>query len=115
MPVGRHATDFRLDEGQIETAVKQARNLLLKLRINNQPYYDEFDVTLNGHSLAGETESTRAIFIMNNQSWVTYPVKKGQLAAGGNEFVFQVRKLNPSISVPPQLIGLEVIDESPRR
>ena len=113
MTVGRHATDFRLDEAQIKMAVEQTDNLQLKLRIGNHTYYDEFDVTINGHTLPAETQKTRAVFIMNNQSWVTYPMKKEQLTPGDNKLVLQVRKLNPAISEPPQLMAIEIVGESP--
>ena len=107
LQVGKHTVAFRVDKGQTGTATEQTDDLLLKMRINNYTYYDDFDVTLNGHRLAAESRTTRAVFIMSNESRVMYPVNMQQLVLGDNELVVEVRKLNPAISVTPQLVGLE--------
>ena len=106
LSVGSHAVAFRtnLSESVPET-------MQLKLKINNHTYYDEFDVILNGHRLPAKDRTARAIFIMNNDSWVTYLVDKSQLLPGDNELVVEIRKINPAISSTPRLVGLELSKE----
>ena len=106
LSVGSHAVAFRtnLSESVPET-------MQLKLKINNHTYYDEFDVILNGHRLPAKDRTARAIFIMNNDSWVTYLVDKSQLLPGDNELVVEIRKINPAISSTPGLVGLELSKE----
>ena len=58
--------------------------------------------------LAAEDRTTRAVFIMNNDSWVRCPINKSRLVPGNNELVVDVKKLNPAISVTPRLVAVEI-------
>ena len=91
--------------------MKQATKLKLRLRVNNCTYYDDFDAIRNGHRLSARHGRTQAIFIMHNDSSVTYPVDKAQLLPGGNELVVEIRKLIPAISWVPKLVRLELAGE----
>ena len=108
LSIGSQAVAFRIDHTEVDESMLHRNDLKLKLKINNYTYYDEFDVLLNGHLLPAKSRKARAIFIMNNDSLVTYPVNKGQLVPGDNELVVQVRKLNPAITVSPKLVGLQI-------
>lgn len=115
LPVGKHELAFRLDQKQIDAAFQQTDRLLLKLRMKNYTYYDEFDVILNGHRLATRQRTTRAVRMTHNDSWVTYPVDESLLRAGDNKLVVEVRKLNPAITVAPKLVGVELLENESRR
>jgi hypothetical protein len=83
----------------------------LRLKINNYTPPDDFDVAINGSVLARETRRARAEFIMNNDTWVTYPVPAAQMRLGANLLEVNVRKLNSQMSQEPVLIGMEVLVE----
>jgi len=105
LPVGRHSVSFRLDGANLDAGPDE---LQLQLKVYNYTYYDEFAVILNGRRLAAEDRRTRAVFIMNNDSWVWYPINKSRLVPGNNELVVDVKKLNPAISVTPRLVAVEI-------
>jgi hypothetical protein len=54
---------------------------------------------------------TRAVFIMNNDTWITYPVPAEVLPMGENLVEISVRKLNPQMSEKPVLKNMEVLVE----
>ena len=111
LQVGNHRVVFRIDQEKSASVFAQSDRLRLNLRINNYTYYDDFDVQLNGHRLPEESRTTRAKFIMNNDSWVTYPLDEEWLRPGDNEMVINMRKLNPVISVPPRLLDVKILGE----
>ena len=89
-------------------------HVTLRLKINNYTAPDEFDVAVNGAVLPLATRRTRAVFIMNNDTWVTFPVPAAHLRAGSNWVEVNVRKLNPQMSAVPELIGMEILVEYDR-
>ncbi len=83
----------------------------LRLKITNFTPPDDFDVSVNDAVLPLETRTARAVFIMNNDSWISFPVPPGHLRVGENRVEVNVRKLNPQMSVQPVLSGMEVLVE----
>ena len=69
---------------------------------------------MNATLLARETRRARAVFIMNNDTWITMPVPLEIMRAGENTLEVNVRKLNPQMSEEPVLNGMEVLVEYDR-
>ena len=112
LDVGRHAVQFQLsDDGALSNNEQILRHGALRMKVSNYTYYDEFDVRINGQLLPPEERRTRAVFIMNNDSTVTYPLDPAVVRAGQNTLEIEVRKLNPAISVTPKLLTAEVLVE----
>lgn len=85
--------------------------ITLRLKITNYTPPDDFDVAINGSVLPQKSRQTRAIFIMNNDTWVTMPLATNLLRLGENTLEMNVRKLNPQMSVRPVLAGVELLVE----
>ena len=83
----------------------------LRLKLTNYTDPDEIEVSLNGHKLDDSQRTARPEFIMNNHTWLEYPVDLKQLARGINELALDVRALNPQMSVKPELIAVELVVE----
>ena len=81
----------------------------LRLKIENYTAPDEFDVAINGNTLDPALRTTRAAFIMDNDTWIEYPVAPDVLARGVNALTINVRKLNPQMSVTPVLKNVELV------
>jgi hypothetical protein len=109
---GRHRVPFGFADdcrkAQQSGAVPQ---ITLRLKITNYTPPDDFDVSMNGAVLVHETRRARAVFIMNNDTWVTMPVPFELMRLGENTLEVNVRKLNPQMSVEPVLAGMEVLVE----
>ncbi|MFN0166978.1 MAG: hypothetical protein ACKV22_11170 [Bryobacteraceae bacterium] len=109
---GEHRVSFGfaddLEKARLGGAIPR---VTLRLKITNYTAPDEFDVSVNGAVLPVTTRRTRAVFIMNNDTWVTFPVPAPQLRAGDNALAVSVRKLNPQISEAPVLSGVEILVE----
>ena len=110
MSVGKHSVKLPFAE-DIEGA--RARGFspatALRLRIENYTVPDEFDVAINGKTLDSAARTTRAVFIMDNDTWIEYPVEPDMLDRGVNELRFDVDKLNPQMSVSPTLRNVELV------
>jgi hypothetical protein len=89
-------------------------HVTIRLKINNYTPPDDFDIAVNGAVLSRETRRTRAVFIMNNDTWVTVPIPTEQMRLGDNMLEVTVRKLNPQMSVEPVLVGMEILVEYDR-
>ena len=61
--------------------------------------------------LDNETRTTRAVFIMNNDTWLEYPLDLGTLKRGINQVAVHVRSLNPQMSATPVLQDVELVVE----
>ena len=85
--------------------------MTLRLKIANYTPPDEFEVFINGKELPIQSRRTRAVFIMNNDTWVSYAVPDALLQLGDNRLEVVVRKLNPQISATPELKNVEVLVE----
>ena len=110
LTVGQHTASFELKQEVIDSLVARAdANLILRMRVNNYTYYDDFDVSLNGHSLQAKSRRTRATFIMEDQSWIDYPIPHAMLQQDANVVQFDVRALNPQMSSTPELNRIEVL------
>ncbi len=83
----------------------------LRLKLVNYTQPDAFDVSINGAVLSEKTRRTRAVFVMNNETWVTYPIPGELLHLGDNAVEIDVRKLNPQMSERPVLKNLEILVE----
>ncbi|MDP7399822.1 MAG: hypothetical protein QF541_23355, partial [Lentisphaeria bacterium] len=70
---------------------------------------DEFDVSINGRKTDISTRTSRAVFIMDNDTWFEYPLADSMIARGDNELTCDVRKLNPQMSVTPVLMNVELV------
>ena len=108
--VGRHALPLVFADN-LEAALERgiSPDVTLRMQIHNYTQPDEFDVYLNDQLLPAETRTTRAQFIMDNWTWVAYPLPLDSLRMGRNEFVFDVKSTNPGIEAPPRLDHVEVV------
>ena len=80
----------------------------LRVVIHNYTYPDEFHVLVNGTRLDDEKRSIRAVFIMNNDSVVSYPIPAKALRTGLNSIEIVVEKSNPQMAKLPELTSLQV-------
>ena len=80
----------------------------LRLKLSNYTPPDEWDVAFNGRNLPRESRAERAVFIMNDFTWVTYPVSNDLIKSGMNTVEISVHKLNPQMSKKPVLSNLEM-------
>jgi len=110
MSVGEHSVKLPFAE-DIEGARARGFSpaITLRLLIENYTAPDEFDVAINGKTLDPASGTTRSVFIMNNDTWVTYPLEPKMLTRGINELRIDVRKLNPQMSVTPVLKNVDVV------
>ncbi len=110
--LGRHRVEFGfaddLRKAQ-QSGISPQSTLRLKLVNYTQP--DAFDVSINGAVLSEKTRRTRAVFIMNNDTWVTYPIPGELLRLGENAVEIDVQKLNPQMSERPVLKNIEILVE----
>ena len=110
--LGRHRVEFGfaddLRKAQ-QSGISPQSTLRLKLVNYTQP--DAFDVSINGAVLSEKTRRTRAVFIMNNDTWVTYPIPGELLRLGENAVEIDVQKLNPQMSERPILKNIEILVE----
>ena len=110
LSLGRHTMKLPFAE-DIEGARARgfSPTLTLRLKIENYTAPDEFDVALNGTTFDPAVRATRASFIMDNDTWVSYPVDSALLNRDGNSLSFDVRKLNTQMSVKPVLRNVELV------
>ena len=110
MSVGTHEVDFQFGD---DLPAAQQRGLdpcvTLRMKVNNYTEPDEFAVTVNGTALDDEARATRAEFIMNNDTWVEYPIPPQALEVGENLLEIVVACLNPEMAVPPVLANVEIV------
>jgi hypothetical protein len=112
LAVGRHPVHFGIAD-DLASARNEGVNATCTLRLKLQNYtpVDEFDVSINGRPLDRGTRSERAVFIMNDFTWVAYPVPADALHPGINGIEMVVHKLNPQMAVTPILSNLELTVE----
>ena len=112
MSVGTHEVDFQFGD---DLPAAQQRGLdpcvTLRMKVNNYTEPDEFSVTVNGTALDDEARTTRAEFIMNDDTWVEYPIPPEALQVGENLLQIAVASLNPEMAVPPVLTNVEIVVE----
>jgi hypothetical protein len=110
MKVGTHALQLPFAE-DLEGARARgfSPQIRLRLKLANYTYPDQFDLTLNGSKLDNRTRSERAVFIMNNDTWIEYPVNTHLLKPGTNHLVVDVHSLNPQMAVTPVLNNVELV------
>jgi len=110
LAVGSHVIAFGFGDDLVE-ARRQALSpkVTLRLQVHNYTQPDEFDVSINDTLLPIETRTARAQFIMDNHTWITYPVPWEVLNFGENELKIEVKYLNPGIEGSPRLDHVEVI------
>jgi hypothetical protein len=110
--MGRHQVGYAFADDLRKAQQRGASpQVTLRLKIANYTLPDEFEVSINGNVLAEKTRRTRAVFIMNNDTWVTYPVSVQVLRLGDNALEVNVRKLNLQMSEKPVLKNMEILVE----
>ena len=110
LTVGKHSMNvpFAEDpEAARETAC--APIVSLRMKLNNYTVPDSFDVRVNGTILDAAVRTERAVFIMNNDTWIEYPVDPDLLRRGANEVGIDVHSLNPQMSATPMLQNVELV------
>ena len=109
---GSHVIPFGIAD-DLEAARQRALSprLTLRLQVDNFTQPDEYEVSVNGRLLPGDTRSTRAQFSMDNFTHITYPMPPDVLSLGQNELKIDVKRLNPAICVTPQLDHVEILVE----
>ncbi|MAE62736.1 MAG: hypothetical protein CMJ18_00565 [Phycisphaeraceae bacterium] len=106
---GRHTLSFEFaDDLDAARARALSPRVALHLKVHNYTAPDEFDVLLNGQLLPESSRTTRAQFIMDNWTWITYPLPLDELEPGANELMFDVRKTNEQMEACPRLDNLEI-------
>lgn len=106
---GRHALPFMFaDDLAGARQLGMAPRVQLKMMVHNFTPLDDFDVSLNGKTLPIESRTTRAQFIMDNWTWITYPLLVDELPLGKNELTFDVRSSNPGIEGDPRVDNVEI-------
>ena len=106
---GRHALSFGFaDDWRAARARAMAPSATLRLQIHNYTAPDDFDVLVNGRTLPLESRTARAQFIMDNYTWITYPLPLDDLQLGQNELAIDVRHSNPGIEGHPRLDHVEI-------
>jgi hypothetical protein len=107
---GRHVLPFQFaDDVQAAGEHGISPRVTLRLQVHNYTQPDEFDVYLNDLVLPPETRETRAHFIMDNWTWITYPVPLDRMRLGANELAFDVKFVNPQIEGTPRLDHVEIV------
>jgi hypothetical protein len=109
LDIGRHRVDFGIADDLTDARQKGVTaQSTLRLKLSNYTPPDELDVAFNGRDLPRETRAERAVFIMNDFTWVTYPVPNDLIKLGMNTVEISVHKLNPQMSKKPVLNNLEM-------
>jgi hypothetical protein len=112
LDVGTHRVPFGFaDDLEVARGNGASPRVTLRLMIVNSTEPDEFDVQVNGNLLPTQTRQARAQFIMNDETWVSYPLPAKILHLGDNIVEVYVRKLNSQMSVKPVLKNMEVLVE----
>ncbi|MFH0964267.1 MAG: hypothetical protein V2A58_09675 [Planctomycetota bacterium] len=110
LSVGRHtiAVPFAEDiAGALDHGFTPS--ITLRLRIENYTAPDVLDVSINGVKLDRRGRSAQAVFIMNNDTWLTQALGTGVLRRGKNRLTIAVRKLNRQMSAVPVLKNVEIV------
>ena len=109
LEVGRHDVEFGIADDLADARRKGvSAQATLRLKLSNYTPPDEFDVTFNGQSLPRKERTERAVFIMNDFTWVTYRIPNDLVKTGMNKVEIAVSKLNPQMSEKPVLNNLEM-------
>jgi hypothetical protein len=112
LELGKHSIPFGFADDLARARQDGATpQVTLRLKIVNYTQLDEFDVSINGKELPIQNRRTRAVFIMNNDTWVSYAVPDALLHLGENRLEVVVRKLNPQMAATPELKNVEVLVE----
>jgi len=109
---GRHGVDFGVAD-DLKAAVSEGvtPRITLRLKLTNFTPHDDIDAVFNRQLLPRSSRSERAVFIMNDFSWINYPIPIQALQHGMNRVELIVNKLNPQMSVQPLLSGVELLIE----
>jgi len=107
---GSHKIQFGFADDLAQAKdLKMTPKVTLLMKIYNYTEPDDFDVYINGKLLSREIRSSRAVFIMGDDTWVTYSDVPGDVFnLGENELEIRVNKLNPEIIITPRLDNLEI-------
>ena len=110
LSVGSHVIPFGIAD-DLEAARQRVLSprVTLHLQVHNFTRPDEYKVSVNGSLLPGDARSTRAQFIMDNFTRMTYLLPPDVLRLGQNELKIEVERLNPAICVTPRLDHVEIL------
>jgi len=110
MSVGNHTMNLPFAE-DIEGARAKAFSpaITLRLKLVNYTVPDKFDISINGVTLDSAKRTERAAFIMNNDTWIEYPIDPNLLKRGPNQLSIAAHSLNPQMSVTPVLENVELV------
>ena len=110
MKVGRHCMNLPFAE-DVQGARRRTFNptVILRMKLNNYTVPDDFDVCINGTKLDAASRRERAVFIMNNDTWIEYEVDPDVFVKGNNELEIDVHSLNPQMSTTPMLMNVELV------
>ena len=109
LSVGTHTLALRMgDDTAAAVDMGIQPRATLRAVINNYTYPDEFYIVVNGTRLDDSRRSIRAVFIMNNDSSVSYPIPTSVLQPGVNTIEIVIEKTNPQMGVLPTLTSLQV-------
>ena len=110
LKTGRHRIPFGFAEDLTRAReLGMTPRITLRMKIFNYTEPDTFDVAINGVLLSRTKRTTRAIFIMGDYTWVTYPEVPGEVFhRGENDLEVRVQALNPAITLTPRLDNLEM-------
>ena len=109
LSIGSHIIPFGFAE-DLESARQQilSPKVTMRLNLHNYTQPDEFDVSVNNQLLPTETRTAQAQYIMDNFTWITYPLLPEVLNNGENELKVDVKHLNPGIEGAPRLDHVEI-------
>ncbi len=79
------------------------------MKIVNYTEPDQFSVKVNDTALSNDMRTTRAEFIMSNDTWVEYPVPPELLKVGYNGVEIVMEATNPQMGVLPVLTNVEIV------
>ena len=110
LSVGSHEVDFQFGD---DLLAAQQRGLspcvTLRMKIVNYTEPDQFSVKVNDTALSNDMRTTRAEFIMSNDTWVEYPVPPELLKVGYNGVEIVMEATNPQMGVLPVLTNVEIV------
>ena len=107
---GRHVLQFGFAD-DLDAAGQRgmSANVTLRMKVHNYTQRDEFDVFINANRLPPKTRTTRASFIMDNWTWISFPIGPDFLHLGQNELAVNVKQTNPAIEAHPRLDNVQLI------
>ena len=106
---GRHSAEFGIADDLLAAALDGVTtHVTLHSKLENYTPPDEFEVAFNGNILPRETRTERAVFIMDDDTWITFPLSADLVNHGKNNLEVIVWNLNLEMAAAPILTNLEV-------